>query len=184
MLTGEAGTFRVLADRRGPHGTRSSQPRELGSQLLQGLCIPFEHRFDVGRVERETGRNRESGSQGSGERRGLAAEVTFVERVDERRGHYRAASTSSTVPASPLTRTRAPSANIVVASRVPTTAGIPYSRATIAACESWPPRSVTMAPRSGRTTLKEGPVVRVTSTSPCCSRLKSCGPATTRTGPS
>jgi hypothetical protein len=43
---------------------------------------------------------------------------------------------SSTTPLSPSTRTRAPSANMVVASRVPDgQPGMPYSRATIAACE-------------------------------------------------
>ncbi len=43
-----------------------------------------------------------------------------------------------------------------VASCVPTTAGMPYSRATVAACDRRPPRSVTTAPSSGIT-----PVVRL-----------------------
>ena len=41
-----------------------------------------------------------------------------------------------------------------VASRVPTTPGMPYSRETIAACESRPPLSVTIPPSSGSRMLK------------------------------
>src|SRR4029079_18832652 len=45
-------------------------------------------------------------------------------------------SSTVTSPASPSTRTSMPSVMRSVASRVPTTPGIPYSRDTIAACES------------------------------------------------
>ena len=55
-----------------------------------------------------------------------------------------------TSPASPSTRTATPSPIRSVPSRVPTTPGIPYSRATIAACDSRPPLSVTRAPSRGK----------------------------------
>ena len=51
----------------------------------------------------------------------------------------------STMPRSPSTRTRSPVRSAMVAPGTLTTAGIPYSRATTAACESGPPSSVTTA---------------------------------------
>ena len=62
--------------------------------------------------------------------------------------------------------------------------GIPYSRATMAACERRPPRSVTIAPSRGNKMLKASEVDSVTSTSPFAIRSKSLGPATRRTVPS
>ncbi len=63
-----------------------------------------------------------------------------------------------------------------VALRVPTTPGMPYSRATIAECESRPPLSVTIAPSSGSRMLNASVVDSVTSTSPCTMRSNSVGP--------
>ena len=54
-----------------------------------------------------------------------------------------------TVPAEPSTRTRSPSGARVVALPQPTTAGIPSSRATIAAWDSGAPTSVTTAAGAG-----------------------------------
>ena len=71
-----------------------------------------------------------------------------------------------------------------VASRVPTTPGIPYSRATIAECESRPPLSVTIAPSSGRRMLNASVVDSVTRTSPWTIRSNSAGPEMRRAGPS
>jgi hypothetical protein len=68
------------------------------------------------------------------------------------------AASTSTVPRSPSTRTSAPSGIVVVPSPVETTHGSPNSRATIAAWLSAPPRSVTIAPISGRSTLNAGEV--------------------------
>ena len=48
-------------------------------------------------------------------------------------------STISTRPAAPSTQTIWPSRSWVVADPVPTTAGMPYSRATIAGCDNTPP---------------------------------------------
>jgi len=87
-------------------------------------------------------------------------------------------------PMTLATRTRAPSAMRSVASRVPTTPGMPYSRATIAECESKPPASVTIAPSSGNRMLNASVVDSVTSTSPCTIRSNSDGPDTRRAGPS
>ena len=71
-----------------------------------------------------------------------------------------------------------------VPSRVPTTPGMPYSRATIAECDSSPPLSVTIAPSSGSRMLNASVVDVVTSTSPWTIRLKSAGPETRRAVPS
>jgi hypothetical protein len=46
---------------------------------------------------------------------------------------------------SPSTVTRCPSASTPVPVPVPITAGMPYSRATIAACDPSPPESTTTA---------------------------------------
>src|SRR4030095_2119914 len=89
-----------------------------------------------------------------------------------------------TSPASPSTRTKTPSAMRSVASRVPTTPGMPYSRATIAACERRPPASVTIPPRSGSRMLNASVVDSVTSTSPLTIWPNSEGPETRRAGPS
>jgi hypothetical protein len=71
-----------------------------------------------------------------------------------------------------------------VASRVPTTPGMPYSRATIAACDSRPPLSVTMPPSSGSRMLNASVVDSVTNTSPLAIWPNSDGPETRRAGPS
>ena len=57
-----------------------------------------------------------------------------------------------TIPRSPSTRTRSPVLIRAVACPVPTTAGMPYSRATIAACDMVPPMSETapaILPKTG-----------------------------------
>lgn len=87
-------------------------------------------------------------------------------------------------PVAPSTRTRAPSAISAVASRQPTTPGIPYSRLTIAGCESSPPESVTIAPSSGSTMLNDSVVVGVTRTSPRRRRPNSAGLRMRRAVPS
>jgi hypothetical protein len=56
---------------------------------------------------------------------------------------------NSTLPWPPFTRTRSPVLRRIVASLQPTTAGMPSSRATMAACESGAPTSVTMAAARG-----------------------------------
>src|SRR2546423_1177970 len=63
------------------------------------------------------------------------------ERAREKGGDHHAPAQSRMVtkPRSPSTRTRCPVLIRLVAWPVPTTAGIPYSRATIAACDIVPP---------------------------------------------
>jgi hypothetical protein len=80
-------------------------------------------------------------------------------RQDRRTGreltaHEPAAWSSSTLPCSPFTRTRSPVWSRRVAFPHPTTARIPSSRATMAACESGAPTSVTMAEARGNGSLR------------------------------
>ena len=73
------------------------------------------------------------------------------------------------VPASPSAHESVTSpapARAVVAPTVPTMAGMPSSRATIAACEVRPPRSVTMPPAIFMTGSQSGSVISVTRMSP------------------
>ena len=70
------------------------------------------------------------------------------------------------MPRSPSTRTRSPVLMRVVAMPVPTTAGMPYSRATIAACDIVPPMSETAAAILPNTGPQLGAVTGQTSTSP------------------
>src|SRR5207248_219873 len=64
-----------------------------------------------------------------------------------------------TVPAAPSTRTRWPVLIRFVPKPVPTTAGRPYSRETIAACAMIPPMSDTAAPMRLKTGAQLGAVI-------------------------
>src|SRR3954452_24822780 len=122
------------------------------------------HGSDEVRVEPEAVRHREPGAQGRAQLDGLAAIEPGVLRFAQRyAAHFGRTRTS---PAPPSTSTRAPSGMRRVASRQPTTPGMPYSRLTMAAWERSPPLSVTIAPIIGSTILKDSVVVAVTSTSP------------------
>lgn len=66
---------------------------------------------------------------------------------------------------------------------VPITAGIPYSRATIAACDPSPPESTTTAAARWDSGVHDGLVYGQTSTSPERIVPNSAGERTTRTGP-
>src|SRR6478672_10160631 len=74
-----------------------------------------------------------------------------------------------TIPRSPSTRTRWPVLIRLVASPVPTTAGMPYSRATIAACDIEPPMSETAALILPNTGAQLGAVTGQTRISPSLS---------------
>src|SRR5215212_7489827 len=91
---------------------------------------------------------------------------------------------SSTVPAVPSTRTRSPVFNRIVASPQPTTAGIPSSRATIAAWDNGAPTSVTTAAARGKSGVQPTLVTVVTNTSPDLNADPSTTSASTRTGAS
>src|SRR6185295_341239 len=76
----------------------------------------------------------------------------------------------ATVPAEPSTTIRSPVAIRVVASGTPTTAGIPYSRATTAPCDIIPPISITSALAVRKSGVHPGSVAGATRTSPGSSR--------------
>ena len=76
-----------------------------------------------------------------------------------------------------------PVRSTLVASPVPTTAGMPSSRATIAAWQARPPRSVTTAAAVFITGSQSGVVVSATRTSPGRNAASSSGEAMTRTFP-
>ena len=67
-----------------------------------------------------------------------------------------------------------------VATPVPSTAGMPYSRATIELWLSGPPMSVTTPEASANSGVHAGVVMLATRTSPACIWPKSCGPPSTR----
>lgn len=76
-----------------------------------------------------------------------------------------------------------PSRSTVVAFRVPTTAGIPNSRAMIAGCDSAPPLSVIRPARFENSTDHTGEVIGQTSTSQGWSLWNSDSFLITRAGP-
>jgi hypothetical protein len=86
-------------------------------------------------------------------------------------------------PSEQATVTSAPSCSVSVASPQPTTAGMPSSRAMMAAWQVRPPRLVTMALARFITGSQLGSVMSVTSTSPGCTRSISAVLRTRRTGP-
>src|SRR5438445_156203 len=91
---------------------------------------------------------------------------------------------TSTVPVVPLTRTRSPVEIRSVASDVPTTAGIPNSRATTAGCDATPPASVTSPPIFVKRTTHAGFVIWQTRISPSCTWSNSSVDETIRAVPS
>ncbi len=95
-----------------------------------------------------------------------------------------ASDSRSTRPVEPSTRMRSPVLSRAVAFPHPTTAGIPSSRATIAAWDSGARTSVTTAPARGNSGVQPTLVVVVTSTSPGWSSAPSAAFWITRTVPS
>jgi len=81
-----------------------------------------------------------------------------------------------TVPALPSTVTSCPVRSRVVASPVPTTAGMPYSRATSEAWAARVPPSVTTAAARVKRGVQAGAVTLATRTSPPTKLAKSSGP--------
>ncbi|MCY1210753.1 hypothetical protein D3C87_1357290 [compost metagenome] len=86
-------------------------------------------------------------------------------------------------PSAQLTVTSVPSLSRSVASPQPTTAGMPSSRAMMAAWQVRPPRLVTMAAARFITGSQLGSVMSVTSTSPACTWSISLMLCTMRTAP-
>src|ERR1700730_6200677 len=88
-----------------------------------------------------------------------------------------------TIPWSPSTSTMSPSRMVAVALPVPTTAGIPYSRATMAQWDRTPPASVTIAAAAANNCVQGAEVVSATRTSPRRSLLESERERRTFAGP-
>src|SRR5207249_3846039 len=152
------------------------RPAERPDRVHDGcdrLLLFRGHRLDERPRECEAGRDGEAVANRLPEPDRLRAEHGGVGHLREREQVVHVSTVTS--PAFPSTRTRAPSAMRLVASRVPTTPGMPYSRATMAEWERRPPLSVTIAPRSGRRMLNASVVETVTSTSPCSIRPNSVG---------
>src|SRR4029077_9732744 len=91
---------------------------------------------------------------------------------------------SVTSPEEPFTRMRWPVLMRLVADPVPVTAGKPYSRQTIAACDIMPPISVTVARILPKTGPQLGAMTVATRMSPSWSRSRSSVVFTTRATPS
>src|SRR5512144_2003842 len=79
---------------------------------------------------------------------------------------HRGCSPSRTRPREPSTVIHCPSVNVLVPLSVPITAGTPYSRATMAACEADPPVSTTTAAAYWNRGVQAGLVTGATRTSP------------------
>src|SRR5262249_1699297 len=135
-----------------------------------------------------TGRHRDAGSEQLAEVRALAAERVRVGRphFGERAGVGRAHSPSRivTTPDEPSTLILCPVRICAVARPVPTTAGGPYSRQTIAACDITPPMSVTTAFTFEKIGAHAGEVIGQTRISPSRTRAISSTSMTTRATPS
>src|ERR1051326_3311139 len=184
VLPREARRRAVFVDGGRSHGERGRQRGDRLGHFFNGLVLFRSDGLDQIARERHAGRNREAFARGVAQPHGLRAEQPSLTGLGEGDDLFHVHLSTVTSPASPLTRMRAPSAMRSVASRVPTTPGMPYSRETIAACDRRPPLSVTIPPSNGRRMLKASVVDSVTSTSPVTIRLNSDGPETRRAGPS
>src|SRR5207249_3316770 len=167
-----------------PDGKRRRQGSDGLRQLFNGLVVPRGDGLDQVTRQRDAGGDRETLARGVAQSNGLGSKERSLAGFREGDDLFHFYPSIVTSPASPSTRTRTPSAMRSVASRVPTTPGMPYSREMIAACERRPPASVTIPPRSGRRMLKASVVDSVTSTSPLAIRPNWEGPETRRAGPS
>src|SRR5205823_5112525 len=182
VLPRKAGLRPVLVDGRRTHGERAPERPDELRNVHDRLLLTAGDGFNDRARERDAAREREARPRRLPQSDRLRAEQRFLVRLLERDDALH--QSTATSPAPPSTRTRPPSGISPVPSRVPTTLGIPYSREMIAACESRPPASVTIAPSSGSRMLNASVVDSVTSTSPCTMRSNSDGPETRRAGPS
>jgi len=152
VLAGKAHIRRVFIDCRGT-GCQTAEwakLREAGSELGVCLGVAAPHGGHEGVRQGEASRRREPMTQRSAELDRFAPELARVVGV-VKCGDLHAS--TRTVPASPSISTRAPSGMSAVASREPTTPGMPYSRETMAGWERIPPRSVTTPASRGSSTL-------------------------------
>src|SRR6476646_7575998 len=117
-------------------------------------------------------------------RRRHAREREHVRVYRHREVHQARHDSTSTTPLVPFTRTRSPLLIRSVATDVPTTAGIPNSRATTAGCAATPPASVTSPAIFVNRTTHAGLVIWQTRISPFCTWSNSSSEATLRATPS
>src|SRR6266699_4414634 len=147
---------------------------------------PVHMQQERGRGDHEAARHGQPGPGQLAERGGFAAGPARVRGphlggpAGERLPH----SMTWTIPRSPSTRTSWPVLIRLVASPVPTTAGMPYSRATIAACDIEPPMSETAALILPNTGAQLGAVTGQTRISPSLTSPIWLTSVSTRAGPS
>ena len=150
---------------------RSSPTPSTGSAATAAAC-PASARLTYSPVAMDSGTRDATGPAGRGAPTAEGATAgTSGTRPDQTR------------PVFPSTVTSSPSCRVRVPERVPTTAGTPSSRATIAAWQVTPPESVTSAAARRTAGIQSGLVNGATSTSPSTIRTPSAGEWRTRTRP-
>src|SRR5581483_2962145 len=154
-----------LDDRHGDE-VRADEPRGAADGDVERVRDRRQREGDHRRVERDQ-RSREDDAR--------------ERRAPLRVGGQRPSSTTS--PLEPSTVIVCPSAITRVATFVPITAGMRYSRATIAPCESTPPVSATSALIEPKTGVHGGVVLRQTRMSPERTRCRSSMRVITRATP-
>src|SRR4029079_15281338 len=182
VLPGETCRCAVFIDGRRPDREGCRQGGDCLGNFFNRPFIAGGDGLDQAARQRYAGWDRETLARGVAKPHGLCPKERRLTCLAE--GNNLFHPSTETSPASPSTRKRTPLAIRSVASRVPTTPGMPYSRATIAACDSRPPLSVTIPPSSGSRMLKASVVDSVMSTSPLAIWPNSEGPETRRAGPS
>src|SRR6266566_4812414 len=202
LQPGEAGLGAVLQRGAGPDRHRiGPEPlvrrSDLPGQVVRGQR-PERRAVRAGRVGRvhvqaergrgdhEAARDGQPGAGQFAERGGLAAGPGRVRgaHLGGPAGEPLRHPMTWTIPRSPSTRTSWPVLIRLVASPVPTTAGMPYSRATIAACDIEPPMSETAALILPNTGAQLGAVTGQTRISPSRTSPIWLTSVSTRAGPS
>jgi hypothetical protein len=155
VLAGKARVLGVLTDRRRAHrdpAAERAQQRVTGIDCIRAEARDLVHRVDV---EAEAFRHRQTVTQTTGRgsrpcpRSGSRRPLRAAEPVESQQAHESLGAVHFDTRAVRDRARRAQRADH---------RGMPYSRATIAACDNWPPRSVTIAPSSGSTTLNPAEV--------------------------
>ena len=173
MRAGEARARGVLVEGAGPHGDQA-QPATL---VERGVAPPIAPHDCLD--ESATARSRRAPAA----RPGARAQLDRLAAVDRRVDRVGQRSRSRPEQSDLAGRTVDPHAGTVGDHRRRVAGADDPGDAVLARHDrrvaQLPPRSVTIAPSSGSTTLKYGEVLRVTSTSPCLIRPKSAeaGPA-------
>ena len=126
VLAGEARRRAVFVNGRRADREGRRQGGDGLDDLVDRLVVSRGDRLDKIARERHARRHRQALARGVAEPHGLRSIERYLARLGE--GYDLLHPSTVTSPASPSTRTRTPSAMRSVASRVPTTPGMPYSR--------------------------------------------------------